>query len=65
MTEPKATNEVEVAAQAAAKIRQNLETICKVMDDLHQQGLIVQWGIGKDNFGRNIVTAVNVAKVLV
>ena len=54
----------EVATDLKARVRVALEGVAALMDEANRSGMQVQFQIGLDGFGRNVVASLNVVRVL-
>jgi hypothetical protein len=57
-------NDRDMAADIKQRVRNALELAAKVMDEANRSGMRVQFHFGVDGFGRNVVAALDVVKVL-
>jgi len=54
----------DVAADLKARIREALTEVAAVMDEANRCGMRVQFSLGIDSFGRNVVASLDVVRVL-
>jgi hypothetical protein len=56
--------EKEVAAEFKDRARVMLGGLTSLMDEIDRHGMALQFGCGRDGFGRNVVTMLNIVKTL-
>lgn len=59
-----ALNDREQALVYKAAVRTHLEALCATMDEANRKGMRLTFQVGMDGYGRNIVAALDVVKVL-
>ena len=57
-------SETEVATELKARLRTELEAICKTMNEARSHGMQLSFNIGIDGFGRQVITALEATKPL-
>lgn len=56
--------DVERASDLKARSSKPLEELCRIMDDARKDGLVLNFNIATDNFGRHTVGSLTVVKPL-
>lgn len=56
--------EKETANELKQRIRLALSVCLEIMDEATRNGMVIQFQLGVDGFGRNVISALNVVKVL-
>lgn len=57
-------SERDIAGEHRAKVEAILRDICAAMDAARSDGMTINFNIGQDAFGRNVVQTLAVTKVL-